>query len=55
MGETKKAKVMFTCEHEVKEKLANWAKSENRTVSNLVETLVMDALAAKEKEVNPNP
>ena len=26
MGATKKAKVMFTCEHEIKEKLTEWAK-----------------------------
>jgi hypothetical protein len=38
---------MFTCEHKVKDCLAEWAESENRTVSNLVETLVEEALAAR--------
>lgn len=47
MGETVKARVMFTCRHEVKEELADWAKGENRTISNLVETLVEEALAAR--------
>jgi hypothetical protein len=49
MGVTKKAKVMFTCEHDIKDLLTQWAKSENRTVSNLVETLVIDALAGRSK------
>jgi hypothetical protein len=52
MGITKKAKVMFTCEHEVKDKLAKWAKTENRTISNLVEKLVMDAIASQEQQQN---
>lgn len=47
MGVTRKARVMFTCEHKVKDCLAEWAESENRTVSNLVETLVEEALAAR--------
>lgn len=46
-GETRKARVMFTCEHEIKNCLETWAVSENRTVSNLVETLIVDALIAK--------
>ncbi len=41
---------MFTCEHEVKDRLTEWAKSENRTVSNLIETMVIEALAAREVE-----
>ena len=49
MGATKKAKVMFTCEHDIKEKLTQWAKSQNRTVSNLVETLVIDALTSQQE------
>lgn len=49
MGKTKKAQVMFTCTHEVKDFLSKWAARENRTVSNLVETLVVDAIATQEK------
>ena len=41
---------MFTCEYEVKDQLTELAKSQNRTVSNLVETLVIEALTAKAKE-----
>lgn len=48
MGVTKKAKIMFTCEHDLKERLSELAKSQNRTVSNLVETLVIEALTANE-------
>lgn len=50
MGATKKAKVMFTCEHEIKEKLTERAKLQNRTVSNLVETLVIDALTSQQEQ-----
>jgi hypothetical protein len=50
MGETRKARVMFTCEHEIKDYLTEWAESENRTVSNLVETLITEAIAAREKQ-----
>ena len=48
MGATKKAKVTFTCTDEIKSNLEVWAELENRTVSNLVEKLVMDAIAAKQ-------
>lgn len=47
MGKTKKAQVMFTCTHEVKDFLTKWAARENRTVSNLVETLVVDAITTQ--------
>ncbi|WP_228060087.1 ribbon-helix-helix domain-containing protein [Plectonema radiosum] len=41
---------MFTCEHEIKEKLTERAKLQNRTVSNLVETLVIDALTSQQEQ-----
>ena len=47
-GALKKAKITFTCPHEVKDKLESWAQSENRTLSNLIETLVAEALKQKE-------
>jgi hypothetical protein len=50
MGVTRKARVMFTCEHEVKDELSEWAESENRTVSNLIETLVQEALAVRKQQ-----
>ncbi|BBD70941.1 MULTISPECIES: hypothetical protein [Nostoc] len=52
MGVTKKAKVMFTCEHETKSDLEAWAKSERRTVSNLVEGVVVAALANWKESVS---
>jgi hypothetical protein len=47
MGVTKKAKITFTCSYELKEQLIEWADSENRTLSNLVETLAENALKEK--------
>lgn len=55
MGKTKKAQVMFTCTHEVKDFLSKWAARENRTVSNLVETLVVDAIATQENGTPATP
>lgn len=40
MGTTKKTKITFTCSQEVKDYLQNWAKYNNRTLSNLVEKLI---------------
>ena len=54
MSKTKKAQVMFTCTHEVKDILTKRATKENRTVSNLVETLVVDAIALEEDKA-PTP
>lgn len=48
MGKTKKAQVMFTSTHEEKDFLSKWAARENQTVSNLVETLVVDPIATQE-------
>jgi hypothetical protein len=47
-GEYRKARIMFTCEHDIKEKLQTWADSENRTLSNLMELLAEQAIAARE-------
>ena len=45
---------MFTCEFEIKDQLTELAKSQNRTVSNLVETLVIEALTTKGGEEKAN-
>jgi hypothetical protein len=47
MGATKKAKITFTCSHELKEFLETWAESESRTLSNLVEKIVEEAASDK--------
>jgi len=39
---------MFTSTHKVKDFLSKWAVRENRTVSNLVQTLVIDLLTTEE-------
>jgi hypothetical protein len=43
MGATKKAKITFTCEPELKDGLEEWAIKESRTLSNLIEVLVRQA------------
>lgn len=43
MGVTKKAKITFTCEPSLKDALEEWAQSESRTLSNLIEMLVRQA------------
>jgi hypothetical protein len=55
MGVTKKAKVTFTCEFTMKDYLGEWAGAENRTISNLVETLVGEAIAARNAQQNETP
>ncbi|MBW4607790.1 MAG: hypothetical protein KME22_11315 [Hassallia sp. WJT32-NPBG1] len=47
---TSKAKVTFTCSPELKEKLQEWADSENRTLSNLVELIAQQAVTHHEKK-----
>jgi hypothetical protein len=44
---------MFTCDDTTKSYLEEWAETENRTVSNLVETLVQDAIAARTQNEQP--
>ncbi|GAB1544794.1 hypothetical protein NUACC21_74700 [Scytonema sp. NUACC21] len=41
---TRRPRVAFICDEEVKEILYEWATDENRTVSNLVESIVLDAI-----------
>jgi hypothetical protein len=47
---TKKPKVSIYLPPELKEELDTWAEEENRSVSNLVETMIRDALAARRKK-----
>jgi hypothetical protein len=51
MGINKKVKITFTCSSELKNHLQQWADSENRTLSNLVETL--SETAVTERKQNP--
>jgi hypothetical protein len=41
---------MFICSEEAKAILENWAKDEGRTVSNLVERIVSEAIENKGKQ-----
>ncbi len=55
MGQTKKAKVTFTCTFEMKDYLNKWAISERRTISNLVEGLIEEIIATKETQQRQLP
>ena len=44
MAKKPKEKIMFTCDVDTKQRLQDLADSERRTLSNLVEILVCDAL-----------
>jgi len=48
MGVSRRPQVAFICNPETKTFLEEWASSENRTVSNLVETVVTDAITEKQ-------
>lgn len=41
---TRRPRVAFICDDETKEILEEWATDENRTVSNLVESIVLEAI-----------
>jgi hypothetical protein len=47
MGVPRRPRVAFICNEETKEFLEEWAETENRSVSNLVETIVEEAVSAK--------
>jgi hypothetical protein len=50
MGETLKERVMFTAPIGTKEKLKAWAETERRTISNLCEGVILEALEKWEAE-----
>lgn len=50
---TKRPRIMFTCDDETKSYLEEWAETENRTLSNLMETLVREAIAARQAHEPP--
>lgn len=47
---TKKPKVSIYLPPELKEELDTWAEEENRSVSNLVETMIRDAITTRRKK-----
>jgi CopG-like RHH_1 or ribbon-helix-helix domain, RHH_5 len=46
---TRRPRVAFICDEEVKQILEEWADEEGRTVSNLVERIVLEVIASKGK------
>ncbi len=47
MGIPRRPRIAFICNEETKEYIEQWAKTERRTVSNLVESIVENAVTAK--------
>lgn len=47
---TRRPRVMFICSEETKAVLEIWAEDEGRTVSNLVERIVLEAIENKGKQ-----
>ncbi|MHC5915845.1 MAG: ribbon-helix-helix domain-containing protein [Nostoc sp.] len=41
---------MFSCSEGTKEDLESWAEDEGRSISNLIERIVMDAIAKRKKK-----
>ncbi|KYC36846.1 hypothetical protein WA1_45125 [Scytonema hofmannii PCC 7110] len=50
-------RVQFVCDQWVKEYLDQWAGVENRSTSNLIETIILDAVTTKQAqgELPPSP
>lgn len=46
---TSKNRITFICDNEVKETLNQWASEEKRSISNLVEVLVIEAIANRKQ------
>jgi len=45
---TRRPRIMFTCSEDTKQILELWSEEEGRTVSNLVERIVLEAISAKQ-------
>jgi len=51
---TRRPRVAFICDDDVKKILEGWATDENRTVSNLVESIVLEAIKRTGRERKEN-
>ncbi|AFZ28297.1 hypothetical protein Cylst_6518 (plasmid) [Cylindrospermum stagnale PCC 7417] len=49
----RKPRIMFTCSEETKQVLEEWSEDEGRTMSNLVERIVVDAIANRNAQKQP--
>jgi molybdopterin-guanine dinucleotide biosynthesis protein A len=45
----KRPRLAFICDQDVKEELESWAKEENRTLSNLIESICKKAITDKKQ------
>ena len=50
MGDGRTEKVTFTCTPDLKEFLIEWAAKERRSISNLVEGIVTEAVEAQQND-----
>ncbi|BBD63430.1 hypothetical protein NIES2109_62800 (plasmid) [Nostoc sp. HK-01] len=46
----RKPRIMFSCSEDTKEDLESWAEDEGRSISNLIERIVMDAIAKRKNK-----
>ncbi len=53
MGDGRTEKVTFTCTPDLKESLIEWAARERRSLSNLVEGIVTEAMEAQQNDEPP--
>jgi len=47
-------RVQFVCDQKLANDLQGWADSENRSRSNLIETLLFEVMSERERSTNPN-
>jgi len=52
---TNKEKVTFICDLKTKNELERWADEEGRTISSLVGSIVLDAIATRDNTKNSKP
>ncbi len=53
MGDGRTEKVTFTCTPDLKESLIEWAARERRSLSNLVEGIVTEAMETQQNDEPP--
>jgi len=53
MTKYRRPRIAFICSEETKLELEQWAERENRTVSNLVESVVLEVLSRNKSKAEP--
>ena len=55
MPKYRRPRIAFICSEETKQKLEQWATQQNRTVSNLVESIILEAFSRENEQAQPLP